>query len=70
MSNIELVEFIDELVTINIFLGKEAVAEFKDTWENKVASCQQPMIFAHKEGLSVILPWILKEGVEEEFKEL
>ncbi len=66
MSNVELVEFIDELVTINIFLGKDEVAKFKDIWDNQLESCQAPMIFAHKEGLSVILPWIMKEDSTEE----
>ncbi len=64
MSDKEVIEFNThpegELLTINIMLNKEEIAELKDVWFNKLSGIQPPLVETNKNGLNVHIPWILK----------
>ena len=63
MSDRELLEFTDTMVSINIVLEPEAMSDLKRDW-GKVKGIQPPLVGTHKNGLSVFIPWIL-EGQDE-----
>ena len=66
MSDVELITFTDNSVTITVYIDDEAnIKEMKDLWQNRVQSCQAPLLGGHKNGFSVFIPWILKTEVEE-----
>jgi len=66
MSDIELITFTENTVTVTVFIDdEEGLAEMRDVWENKVQGCQAPLVGAHKNGFSVFIPWILKPLEEE-----
>ena len=63
MSDGELLEFKDNMVSINIALEPDAIATLKQDW-SKVKGIQPPLVGTYKNGLSVFIPWIL-EGQDE-----
>lgn len=61
MSERELIEFGEGLVSFNIHLRDEEIAAFRRDFD-RVAGIQQPLIETHKNGLLVFIPWVLKDG--------
>jgi len=56
-----LLGFTKEYLSVNIVLDEKSLAELKDVWENRVESCQQPLVQGMRDGLHIHIPWILKE---------
>ena len=66
MSDVELITFTDNSITINVFIDdKVAINEMRDLWQNQVKACQAPLLGGHKNGFTVFIPWILKARGEE-----
>ncbi len=60
MSDRELIEFTDNMITVNVVLDEEQIAALKADW-SQVTGIQPPLVGTYKNGLSVFIPWILKE---------
>ena len=61
MNKKPLLGFTKEYLSVNVVLDERSLAELKDVWENRVESCQQPLVEGTKNGLHIHIPWILKE---------
>ena len=61
MSDVELITFTDNSITITVFIDdEEALQEMRDLWQNQVKACQAPLLGGHKNGFTVFIPWMLK----------
>lgn len=58
-EDVNLVEFTENKITVTVFLNEDGVKELKEAWDS-VESIQRPLVGAHKNGLSVFIPWILE----------
>ena len=62
----ELLEFTDHgtdtVISVNIVLETKEAEELKELWFTGLDGCQPPLVEARKNGLSVFIPWIMKNG--------
>jgi len=65
MSDVELIEFNGNTVTVTVVLEDEDMANLKRDW-GRVKGCQTPLIGTYKNGFSVFIPWMLKEKEQVE----
>ena len=61
MKKKPLLGFSKDYVSVNVVLDEDSIKELRDVWENRVESCQQPLVQGMRDGLHIHIPWILKE---------